>query len=103
MATLKIKSTNVERNNFDYVRAFAESQSSNPTIVNELIQAYVLVAQNLNITPLQFIQLVESKGNDVEQAQFLCQQLNLVRARNAYLGVTLNQNTPVFIAREIAA
>ena len=103
MATLKIKSTNVERNNYDYVRAFAESQSSNPTIVDELIQAYVLVAQNLNMTPLQFIQTIESKGNSVDQAQYFSQQLNLVRPRNAYLGVTLNQNTPVFIAREIAA
>jgi len=103
MATLKIKSTNVERNNYDYVRAYAETQSSNSTIVDELIQAYVLVAQNLNITPLQFIQLVESKGNTVEQAQYLAQQLNSVRVRSAYLGVRLNQNTPVFIAREIAA
>jgi hypothetical protein len=91
MATLKVVNKNIERNNYDYVRAFAEGQSSNATIIDELIKAYVLISQNLGITPVQFIQLVESKGNSIEQAQFLAQQMNSVRPRNAYLGVTFNR------------
>lgn len=103
MATLKVSSTNVERNNFDYIRAYAENQSKNITIVDELIKAYVLIAQNLGITPYQFIQLLESKGNSIEQAQYLAQQMNSVRPRNAYLGVVYNTSVPLFIQREIAA
>ena len=103
MATIKTKSKYIERNNYDYVRAYAETQSSNPTIVDELIQAYVLIAQNLNISPLEFIQRVESQGNNLQQALYLASQLNTVRPRNSYLGVSGSQNIPLYVAREISA
>lgn len=98
MATLKVSTTNVERNNFDYLRAYAENQSSNITIVNELVKAYVLISQNLGISPYDLIQSLESKGS-----QYMAQQMNSIRPRNAYLGVILNNNVPVFIQREIAS
>jgi hypothetical protein len=100
MATIKTKSTYIERNNFDYCRAYAESQSSNPIIIEELIQSYVLIAQNLGITPSAFIQQMK------EQSQpdiYLAAQLNSIRPRNSLLGVIPNNGTPIFIAREISA
>jgi len=103
MATIKTNNTSIERNSFDYGRAFAESQSNNPTVIAELEQAYVLIAQNLGISVFDFIQLLESKGDTQEQAIWFAAQLNSVRPRNALLGVAPNQITPVFISREIAA
>jgi hypothetical protein len=93
----------VERNSYDYALAFAETQSSNPTIVAELVQAYTLIAQNLGISAYQFIQQLESKGDSKQQAIYLAAQLNNVRPRNALLGIIPNQTTPQFVAREIAA
>ena len=92
-----------ERNSFDYARAYAETQSSNPIVISELEQAYTLIAQNLGISTYFFIQLLESKGDTTEQAVFLAAQLNNVRPRNALLGVAANQSTPLFVSREIAA
>ena len=92
-----------ERNSFDYARAYAETQSSNPTVVSELEQAYFLIAQNLGISVYSFLQLLESKGNTAAQAVYLAAQLNNVRPRNALLGVAPNLTTPNFVLREIAA
>jgi hypothetical protein len=103
MATIKTNNTSIERNSFDYARSFAESQSSNPTVVAELEQAYVLISQNLGISAFDFIQVLKSKGDTQEQAVYLAAQLNSVRPRNALLGVSPNQTTPLFISREIAA
>ena len=101
MATIiKTTSSNIERNNFDYVRAFAETQTNEPVLVNELVQAYILIAQNLGITPYAFIQTLE---NRTDNGVYLATQLNSVRVRNSLLGVNLNLNTPYFIAREIGA
>ena len=103
MATIKTKTTSIERNAYDYATAFAETQSSNSTIVSELVQAYILIAQNLGLTVYQFIQQLESQGTSQQQALYLAAQLNSVRPRNALLGVAPNSATPIFIAREIAA
>jgi hypothetical protein len=103
MTTIISKNTGIERNNFDYALAFAQSQSSNPTVVSELVQAYTLIAQNLGITPFQFIQQLEQKGDSTQQALYLAAQLNNVRPRNALIGIAPNAITPNFIAREIAA
>jgi len=94
--------TSIERTNFDYSRAFAESQSSNPTVISELIQAYNLIAQNLGISVFQFIQNIKSQGNDQQQAIYLATNLNSVRAKNALIGVAPIKSTPPFISREIA-
>lgn len=102
-ANLLPNTFSVERNNFDYARAFAETQSSNQIVVNELIQAYTLIAQNLGITPFQFIQQLQQQGDSNQQAVYLAAQLNSVRPRNALIGVAPNNSTPLFIAREIAA
>jgi len=102
MAILKVKSNSIERNNFDYLQSYAETQSSNPTIVSELIQAYVLISQNLGVSPVDFLKILESTGDDIQQGLYLAQQMNLVRPRNAYLGVDVNQKTPIYVAREIA-
>jgi hypothetical protein len=103
MATLKTNNKAIERNSFDYARAFAETQSTNPTVVSELEQSYVLIANNLGISVFDFIQLLESKGDTAQQAVFLAAQLNSVRPRNALLGVAPNTTTPAFVSREIAA
>jgi hypothetical protein len=96
-------STSIERNSFDYARAYAESQSTNPTVVAELEQACVLIAQNLGISMFEFIQLMQQQGTSQQQALYLAAQLNSVRPRNALLGLPPNLNTPNFISREIAA
>lgn len=111
MATVISKNTNpisnitvgVERNNYDYLLAFASTQSQNATVVSELVQAYKLICQNLGITPFQFIQQLEQQGDTTQQALYLAAQLNNIRPRNALLGVAPNQTTPLFISREIAA
>lgn len=95
--------TSIERNSYDYARSFAETQSNNNTIINELVQAYILISQNLGISVFQFLQILESKGNTREQSIYLATQLNSVRPRNSLLGVNSNQTTPEFISREIAA
>jgi hypothetical protein len=92
----------IERNAFDYARAYAETQSSNSIIVSELQQAYILIAKNLNISVYDFIQILESKIG-TERAIYLAAQLNSVRPRNSLLGVLSTNNTPLFISREIAA
>jgi hypothetical protein len=100
MAIIKTKNSYIERNNFDYVQAYAESQSSNAVVVSELVQMYVLIAQNMSITPAALIQQIKS---GTISPIMLAAQLNSVRTRNALIGVASNQGTPVFIAREIAA
>ncbi len=103
MATVKTSNNSIERNSYDYARAFAESQSTNPLVVSELEQSYILISNNLGISVYDFIQLLESKGNTQQQAVFLAAQLNSVRPRNALLGVAPNISVPMFISREIAA
>ena len=93
----------IERNGFDYGRAYAESQSNNPTVVSELEQSYVLIAQNLGVSVFEFIQLLQQQGTTIQQALYLAAQLNSVRPRNALLGLPPNLTTPNFISREIAA
>jgi hypothetical protein len=93
----------VESNNFDYVRAFANTQSSNPIIVAELIQAYILIAQNQNITPIVFINNLQNQNLSNQELIFLAASLNSVRPRNALIGIAGQQNTPVFVLREISA
>ena len=84
----------VERNGYDYARAYAESQSSNPTVINELIQAYTLISQNLGISVFQFIQKVQNQGTDQQQAIYLATQLNSCRPKNSLIGVAPIQITP---------
>lgn len=96
-------SLGIERNNYDYALAFAQTQSNNQTIVQQLVQAYTLIAQNLGISVYQFIQQLQNQGTSTQQAIYLASQLNSVRPRNSLLGVGQNQNTPAFISREIAA
>lgn len=84
METVKSSSTAIERNNFDYGRSFAETQSTNPTVVAELEQAYVLISQNLGISVFDFIQILESKGDTQQQAVYLAAQLNSVRQEMRY-------------------
>jgi hypothetical protein len=103
MATIKSVNTSIERNSFDYARAFAEAQSQNPTIISELEQAYTLISQNLGISAFDFIQILKSKGDGAQQSIYLAAQLNSVRPRNSVLGISLNQNIPLFISREIGA
>lgn len=98
MAVIKTKSISIERNNYDYVQAYAETQSSNSVIVEELVQSYVLIAQNMGITPASLIQQIE---NGIMSPIMLAAQLNSVRPRNALIGVAPTQDTPIFIAREI--
>lgn len=100
MATIK---TGIERNSFDYATAYASSQSTNATIVSELVAAYNLIASNQGISVYQFLQSLENQGSAQQQAVYLTAQLNNVRPRNALIGVAPIQNTPVFITREIAA
>ena len=103
MANTQITNTAIERTNYDYGRAYAETQSTNSTIVDELEQAYVLISQNLGISVFQFIQLLQQQGTTTQQAVYLAAQLNNVRPRNALLGLPPNLNTPNFVSREIAA
>ncbi len=103
MAILKTSAYNIERNSFDYAQAFAETQSSNPTIVGELVQAYTLIAQNQGISVFEFLQNLSAIGDEQQQALYLAAQLNNVRPRNALIGVAPVNTTPPFIAREIAA
>ncbi len=92
----------VEKNSFDYARAFAETQCSNSTVVEELVQAYTLIAKNMGISVYQFVQLLQNKGDSKEQALYLAAQLNNIRVRSALLGVSPILNSPNFISREIA-
>jgi hypothetical protein len=103
MAVIKSSNSSIERNSFDYARSFAESQSSNPTVVAELEQSYVLIAQNLGVSVFDFLQILQSKGTTQQQAVYLAAQLNSVRPRNALLGVSPGLSTPAFVLREIAA
>jgi len=88
-------------NVYNYVWAYAQSRASDPSIVNSLVQMYNTIAQNLGISPAQFIQQVEAQGNTVNQDLYLSYYYNTVRAKNALIGVTGNLNTPYFVAREI--
>jgi hypothetical protein len=100
MATIKTKTSSINRNNFDYIRAFAETQSSNSIVVDELVQAYTLISQNMNLDPITLIQQIE---NGTISDLTLAAQMNSVRAQNALIGVIPTQATPLFISREISA
>lgn len=108
MAIIKTSSSaqtpnGIERNSFDYIQAYASLQCSNPTVVSELVAMYVLIANNLGITPFEFITQVKNQGNSQQQAIYIAAQMNSVRVRNALIGVAINKTTPEFINREIAA
>jgi hypothetical protein len=103
MTIIKTNSTAVERNNYDYIRAYAEMQTNNATLVDELVTSYVLIAKNLGITPQMFIETIKNQTGVLNQANYLASQLNSVRPRNAYLGVGGDVSTPTFIMQEIAA
>jgi hypothetical protein len=102
MATIKTNSS-IERSSYDYISAYAHTQSNNTTIVNELIDAYTLISKNLGLSGYQFIQTLENQGSDSQQAIYLAAQLNNIRTRNALLGVMSQNTTPLFISREISA
>ena len=59
MTTITRTNSSIERNSFDYAQAYAETQSSNPTVVADLVNAYNLIAQNQGITVYQFLQILE--------------------------------------------
>jgi len=103
MATLPQSVPGIERNSFDYAQAYAATQSNNPTVVAELVEAYTVIAQNQGISVYDFLQLLLQKGSSYQQAVYLATQLNNVRVRNSFLGVIPTNNTPPFINREIAA
>lgn len=88
-------------NIYNYVLAYAQSRSNDPSIVQSLVQIYNTIAQNLGIDPTQFIQQVQAQGNTVNQDMYLAFYYNQVRAKNALIGVTGSLNTPFFVAREI--
>ena len=93
----------IEKNSYDYAQAYAATQSSNTTVVNELVQAYNLIAANQGISVYQFLQTLAQQGSSYQQAVYLTAQLNNVRVRSALLGVPPASSTPAFIAREISA
>lgn len=93
----------ISGNTFDAVRAYAASQTSVPELVDELVQTYILVAQKLGITAVQFIQQIQEQGTTQAQQIYLASYLNSVRLRNALLGVSNNPGPPYFIQREIVA
>lgn len=99
--TSSVSTTSLSANNYDYVRAFAASRASDPIIIDELIQAYTLIAASLNISVAAFVQSVQNQGNSRDQDLYLAARLNTVRVRNALIGVVSPQTTPVFVGREI--
>ena len=103
MSTLNTILSGIERNSFDYAQAFAQTQSSNPLVISELVQTYTLIAQNLGISVYQFLQTLQNIGDAQQQALYFAAQLNNVRPRNALIGVAPSSSTPTFITREIAA
>ncbi len=100
-ANAMVKSSSMNSNTYDYVQAFVKSRTNNPVIINELITAYTLIANNLGININQFLQLVESQGTTYEQDLYLANYLNTVRVKNSLLGVVRNVGTPLYIQREI--
>ena len=96
-------SQGLDGNSFDYVRAYAANRLSDPILIDELVQSYVLIAQSLGISPVQFIQQVIAQGSSQAQDIYLAGYLNSIRVRNALLGVGNQMNTPPFIQREILA
>lgn len=96
-------SPGLDGNSYDYVNAYAASRVSDPTLIAELVQTYVIISQSLGITPVQFIQQVQAQGSSQAQDIYLAGYLNSVRVRNALLGVGNGLGTPNFIQREIVA
>lgn len=93
----------MERNAFDYARAFANTQSNDPTVVQELIDAYAAIAKNLGISIQQFLETYQNIEDSRSQALYLCGQLNSVRSKNALMGLSPISKTPNFITRGIRA
>jgi hypothetical protein len=93
--------SSIGTSNYDYVQAYAASRVSDPSIIGELVTAYIAIAATLGITPTQFIELVQSQGSSQAQDIFLAAYLNSTRVRNSLIGVNNNKNTPLFISREI--
>lgn len=93
--------TTISPANYDAIRSFAISRASDPIIIPELIQAYTSIATTMNISPAEFVALVQGQGNTQQQDIYLASLLNTVRVRNAVIGVGLNKTTPSFVAREI--
>jgi hypothetical protein len=102
MATIN-KVTGIEKNSYDYARAYANSQTDNSVVAAELLQAYTLISKNMGISVFDFIQQVKTKGTEKQQAIYLAKQMNNVRPRNALYGVSNTLSTPVFIQREVGA
>jgi hypothetical protein len=100
MATI-IKGIN--NNVADYATSLANSMTTNSTIASELVQTFLLIAQNLGISVMDFIESVENAGTLQQQSVYLATYINSVRPRNALFGAIGTNIPPTFISREIGA
>ena len=93
----------IEANQYDILKNLVQSKVEDPALIDEYVGAYALIANNLNITITQFVELLRSQGTAAEQDIFLAAYMNQTRVANAKIGVLLNLNTPEHIRREIRA
>ena len=93
----------VDSASYDYVRAFAATRSKDPAIIDEMVSAYIDIADVLEISPVEFIQQIKSYGTKAEQDIFLAGYLNQVRVKNALIGISLGFTAPFHVQREIRA
>lgn len=91
----------VESHEYDYVRAFAAERSRDPTVINEMVTAYIEIAKMLGIKASEFVARVRQHGTKIDQDVFLAGYLNQVRYKNALIGITVGYRTPLPVLREI--
>jgi len=88
---------------YEELKFIVSSRVEDPILLNEYIGAYAMVAQSLNLTIPQFVDLLRNLGGEFEQDAFLAGYLNQNRVANAKIGVLLELNTPFYVRREIKA
>jgi len=95
--------TSIEATQYDVLKNLIESKVSDPALWPEYIAAYVMIAQNLNLTVGAFVDLLRAQGSDYDQDAYLAAYMNQNRVANARIGIALDLSTPDYIRREIRA
>jgi len=93
----------VDANQFDVIRTFATTRTSDPALADKLAVTYITIAKARGIAPSEFITELKAAGSNREQDALIAAYLNTARSQTSILGVSGLQEPPFYVAREIKA
>lgn len=98
-----VKTKGVDPNVFDMVRSFTSGRTTDAKLADKLAITYITIAQARGITVKEFIDELKSAGNNRAQDALIAAYLNTARSQTSILGISGEQSSPFYVAREIKA